>query len=172
MTHCLVNHHDKLYDGLQGNDHVTCHLVFVVVSTEWVMMSPAIGNPITCEICTVICFLHAKDMVLWNKSWIMTVKSVMSEITICISQWCRMNKDGWTNAHGKDWSVRPSVVSDDLIHVQNVDQNVCERQCFIVSKILCGFPQISLTVHYMRLSQAMLSQVLHKMDSKNAHRCT
>jgi hypothetical protein len=48
MTHCLVNY------------HITGHMVFVLVSTERVMMCPAIDNPASCEIRAVIRFLHAK----------------------------------------------------------------------------------------------------------------
>jgi hypothetical protein len=50
MTHCIVNH------------HTTGHLVFVLDSTEWVKMGPAIDNPISCEIRAIILFLHAKIM--------------------------------------------------------------------------------------------------------------
>jgi hypothetical protein len=50
MTHCLVNH------------HITGHLGFVLVSTELVMMCPAIDNPASCKIQSVIRFLHAKNM--------------------------------------------------------------------------------------------------------------
>jgi hypothetical protein len=50
MAHCLVN------------CHITGHLVFVLVSTESVMMCPAIDNPASCEIRSVICFLHANNM--------------------------------------------------------------------------------------------------------------
>jgi hypothetical protein len=50
MTHYLVNH------------HITGHLVFVLVSTESVMMYPAIDNPISCEIRAVVRFLDAKNL--------------------------------------------------------------------------------------------------------------
>jgi hypothetical protein len=50
MTHCLVNH------------HVIGHLVFDLVSTEKVMLCPAIHNPASCEIHAVIRYLHAKNM--------------------------------------------------------------------------------------------------------------
>jgi hypothetical protein len=86
-----------------------------------------------------------------------------------VRQWCRMFKDGWTNVHDEKQCGQPSVVNDDLIH--SVDQKICESQCFTISELLCEFPQISCTVS-TRLSQARLSQVLHKMGSDNAHRCT
>jgi hypothetical protein len=49
MTHCLVNHH------LSG------HLVSVLVSTERVVMCPAIDNPASCEICAGINNFRAKN---------------------------------------------------------------------------------------------------------------
>jgi hypothetical protein len=48
MTHCLVSHH-------------TGDLVFVLVSTEKVIMCPTIDNTASCEICAVIRILHAKN---------------------------------------------------------------------------------------------------------------
>jgi hypothetical protein len=49
-THCTVN------------DNLTGHLVFVLVSTEWVTMYPAIDNPATWEIRVVIRFSRSKNM--------------------------------------------------------------------------------------------------------------
>jgi hypothetical protein len=57
MTHCLANH------------HVTGHLVFVLVSTEWDMMCPAIDNPASCEMRAVIRFFTLKTWVL-RKSFV------------------------------------------------------------------------------------------------------
>jgi hypothetical protein len=37
-------------------------------------------------------------------------------------------------------------VSDDL--VQNVDQKICEKECFTISELSCEFPEISYTVLY------------------------
>jgi hypothetical protein len=53
---------------------------------------------------------------------------------------------GQTNVHDKERSGRPSIVSDNL--VQSVDQNICERQRFTISELLCEFPQILHTVLY------------------------
>jgi hypothetical protein len=50
MIHCLVKH------------HITGHLAFVLVSAEQGKMSPAVDNSASCEICTVIDFLHAENM--------------------------------------------------------------------------------------------------------------
>jgi hypothetical protein len=44
------------------NHHITGHLVFVLVSTEWVMLCPLIDNPAIYKICVVIHFLQAKNM--------------------------------------------------------------------------------------------------------------
>jgi hypothetical protein len=84
MTHCLVS------------QHITGHIVFVLVSTEWVTMCPVIDIPTSCEICAVICFLRAK-----NKSAVelhhelcavVYGQNVMGERTV--RQRCRMFKDG------------------------------------------------------------------------------
>jgi hypothetical protein len=47
MAHCLVNH------------HIIGHLVFVLVSTEEVMMCPAIPNQVSSKIHADIHILHA-----------------------------------------------------------------------------------------------------------------
>jgi hypothetical protein len=47
---------------------------------------------------------------------------------------------GQTNVHDEERSGQPSVVS--------VDQNICERQCFTNSELLCEFPQILHTLLY------------------------
>jgi hypothetical protein len=59
-------------------------------------------------------------------------QNVMSEGTV--GQWCRMFKDGRTNVHDEEQSVRPSVVNDDL--VQNVGQKICERRRFTISNFV------------------------------------
>jgi hypothetical protein len=119
MTHCLVNH------------HITGHLVFVLVSTEWVMMCPAIDNLASCEICAVIRFLHAKNTSaaeihceLWQAVYGQTV---MSEGTV--RKWCRMCKDGRINAHDEERSGCPSEMSDDL--VQSTDQTIRNFRTFV-----------------------------------------
>jgi hypothetical protein len=47
---------------------------------------------------------------------------------------------GWRiNVHDEEGSVsRPSVLSDEIF--QNVDQNICERQCFTISELSYKFP--------------------------------
>jgi hypothetical protein len=46
-----------------------------------------------------------------------------------------MFKDGRTNVHDEERSVRPSVVSGDL--VQSVHQINCERKRFTISELSC-----------------------------------
>jgi hypothetical protein len=88
MTHCLINH------------HITGHLVFVLVSTEWIMMCPAIDNPASCEIHDVIHFLHPKNLSaveIHHELCAIYGQNVMSEgiVRLC----CRMFKYGHTNIH-------------------------------------------------------------------------
>jgi hypothetical protein len=68
MTHCLVNH------------HITGHLVFVLVSTERVMMYLATDNPAICEIHAVIHFLHTQTFFI-----IVSFDNGSSEITFQIA---------------------------------------------------------------------------------------
>jgi hypothetical protein len=52
MTYCLVNH------------HITYGLVFVLVSSQRVMLRPATDDPASCEIRVDIRFLRLKTGVL------------------------------------------------------------------------------------------------------------
>jgi hypothetical protein len=63
-------------------------------------MCPAIDNSVSCEICTVIRFLHAKNMSaveIHCKFCVVYGQNIMSERTV--RQWCRMFRDGQTNVH-------------------------------------------------------------------------
>jgi hypothetical protein len=85
------------------------------------MMCSAIDNTTSCEICIVICFVHAKstsDAEIRCELCAAYGQNVMNEGTV--RQWCRMFKDGQTDVHNEERNGRPSVVSDDL--VQSVDQ--------------------------------------------------
>jgi hypothetical protein len=79
MTHCLVNH------------RITGHLVFVLVSTEWVMMCPAIDKPASCEIRALVRFLHATNMSaaeIRRELYAVYCQNIVSDGTV--RQWCRM----------------------------------------------------------------------------------
>jgi transposase len=87
-------------------------------------MCPVIDNPTSCEICSVIRFLHAKNMSaveIYRELCAVYGQNVMSEGTV--RQWCRMFKDGRTNVHNEEQIGRPSVVSDDL--VQSIVHKIC-----------------------------------------------
>jgi hypothetical protein len=114
MSRCIVNH------------QTTGHLVFVLISTEQVMICSAIDNPASFEICTVNCFLRSKNMSgaeIHRELCTVYCQNVMSEGTV--THWCRLFKDGRTDIHDEEQSGQPSVASDDL--VQSVDQKICER---------------------------------------------
>jgi hypothetical protein len=135
MTRCPVNH------------HATSHLVFVLLSTVWVTLSPAIYNPASCKINAVIHFLHTKNVSaveIYCESCTVYGQNVMTEGNV--RQWCRMLKDGWTYVYDKEGGDWPSVVSDKL--VQSVDQKICERRRSTISEVSCEIPQISCTVLY------------------------
>jgi hypothetical protein len=77
---CLVNH------------HITGHLMFVLVSTQWVMMCPTIDKPASCEIRAVIHFLHTRktsSAEIHRELCAAKGENVMSEWK-SIRQWCGM----------------------------------------------------------------------------------
>jgi hypothetical protein len=90
--------------------------VFVLVSTEQVMMCPVIDNRASCKIRSLIPFLHTKNMSAMEIHCELCAvhgQNVMSEGTV--RQWCKMFKDGKTNVHDERQSDRPSVVSEPNI---------------------------------------------------------
>jgi hypothetical protein len=87
MTQCLVNH------------HITGHLLFFLLSTEWVKTCPVTDNPTTCEICDVICFPYTKNMSAAEIHCELCAV-VYGQIIMCdgtVRQWCRMFKDQQAN---------------------------------------------------------------------------
>jgi hypothetical protein len=90
-------------------------------------MCPAIDNPASCEIRTVISFPHVKNMgaaeIHRELCAAVCGQNVMSEGTA--RKWCRVFKDERANVRDEERSCRPTVVSDDL--VQSVDQQICEK---------------------------------------------
>jgi hypothetical protein len=80
------------------NHHINGHLVFVLVSAEWVMMCPAIDNPVSCEIFAVIRFLRTKIVSaaeIHCELCAVYGQNVMSEGTV--RQLCWIFKDGLKN---------------------------------------------------------------------------
>jgi transposase len=94
-------------------------------------MGPAIDNPASCEIRSVISFLYAKNVSaaeIHRELCAVYCRSVMTEGTV--RQWCRMFRNGRRDVHDEERSGRPFVVSDDLIQI--VDQKICERWRFTI----------------------------------------
>jgi hypothetical protein len=86
MSYCTVNL------------HITGHPIFVLVSTEQVMMCPAIDNSASCKIRSVIHFLHAENMSaakVHHELFTVYSQNIMSEGTV--RQLHRMFKEGQTN---------------------------------------------------------------------------
>jgi uncharacterized protein involved in tellurium resistance len=67
-------------------------------------MCPAIANPASCEISTVIHFLHTKNMsaaeIHRELCAVVYIQNVMNEATV--RQWCRIFKAGRTNVHDEE----------------------------------------------------------------------
>jgi hypothetical protein len=135
MTHWLLNH------------QITGHIVFVLVSVEWVMMCPVIDNPTSCEIRARICFLHVKNtsaVEIHRGLCAVYGQNVMSEGTV--RQWCRMFKDGQINVHDEQRNVRPPVEGDYLC--SNSWPKICEIRRFTILEFSCESPEFSRTLLY------------------------
>jgi hypothetical protein len=67
-------------------------------------MCPAIDNPASCEICTVICFLHAKNMrAAQIQRKLCTAVYGQNEMSGgTVRQWYRMFKDVQTNVYEEE----------------------------------------------------------------------
>jgi hypothetical protein len=111
------------------------------------MMCAAINYPTSCEVRTVIRFLHAKQMSaadIHRELCVVYGPNIMSEGSV--RQWCRMFRNGRTNVHDDEWNGQPSVVNDDL--VQSVNKKIRENRHFTISELSFEFPHISRTVLY------------------------
>jgi hypothetical protein len=97
------------------------------------MTYPAIDNSTICEIRADIRFLHVKNTSAAEIRELCPLygQNVMSEGTG--RQLWRMFKDGRTNVHDEKPSGRPTVLSN--VHVQSVDQKICERGRFTISEL-------------------------------------
>jgi hypothetical protein len=142
MTHCLVNH------------HVTGHLVFVLVSTEQVMMCPMIGNPTSCKIHAVICFLDAKMSAVEIYCELCTAvygQNVMSEGSV--RQWCRMFRDGWANKCSW-WRVKWSVICSEW-------WSCSEIACVLLFNMCLGFLSDFFPLSFSNQRFVCISHFLH-----------
>jgi hypothetical protein len=162
MTPWLVNH------------HITDHLVFVLVPTEYVMMYPATDDPISWEIHAVICSLHARNMSaveIHNESCVVYSQNVTSEGTA--RQRCRMFKDGRTNDHDEEWRGQLAICSEWWSCSKCWPEKLWKTAAFHNFRtfmwIYTNFMHCSLWDDH---NEARLSQVLHKIGSKNPHGCT
>jgi hypothetical protein len=72
----------------------------------------------------------------------------MSEGTV--RQWCRMFEDGWTDVHDEE-RVKWSAVCSEWLSCSKRWPKNCGRWCFIISELLCEFPQISCTLLYKKI---------------------
>jgi hypothetical protein len=121
--------------------------MFVLVSTEWVMLCPAIDNPASCEICYVVRFLHAKNMnaaQLHRVLYAVYGQNVMREVTVI--KLCRIFEDEreskcsrWTAkwSAGHLWWV--------MFLLKVLTKKLWKRR-FTISELSCQFPQILVSV--------------------------
>jgi hypothetical protein len=119
MTHCPVNHH--------ATDHLVFGLVLNVVSlylrfAEWYASTRCVRITLTGENREAV-EIHCER------------QNIMSEGTV--RQWCTMLKDGQANVHDEERSVRPAVMSDDL--VQSVDEKFVKEEASQIQNFHVNF---------------------------------
>jgi hypothetical protein len=75
-----------------------------------------IENPASCEIRSVIKFFNTKNVrsaEIYRQVCEVYGENAMSDEMVRI--WCRMFSEGRTNVHDDDRSVRPSLITADLL---------------------------------------------------------
>lgn len=107
--------------------------MFVLVSTNWVMMCPVTGNPTICKIHCYLLFLCQKLECYRNPPWICPVyrQNATSEETIRYGAEC-LKMARRTNVQDEQTGLQ-SLVSDSLVQSE-------------ISEVRCEFPQISRTI--------------------------
>ena len=70
-----------------------------------------------------------------------------------VRQWCRLFKEGHTNVHDEERSVRPIVITDDLM--ENVNTTIRGNRRFTFSELSLEFPQVSRSVIYLIVSEKL-----------------
>jgi hypothetical protein len=159
MTHFLVCH------------HITGHLMFVLVFTEWVMMCPATDNPASCELRAVILHLHTKIMTaaeIHRELCTVYGPNVMSEGTgrqwYRKAQWINKGRSARTQFYGPPlirtymvrnvqmWANKCSRIHDEerssRPSVVSDDTARSERRHFTISELSCEFLKISSCLLY------------------------
>jgi hypothetical protein len=129
---------------LAENHHVTGYLVFVLVSTDWVMMCPATAPAAKFALLSVFFTLKTCATEIHCELCAVCGHNVMDKGTV--RQWCRIFENGQTNDHDEERSGRPSVWM--MILFELLTKKDCERLCFTISELSCEFPQMSCTVLY------------------------
>jgi len=110
-------------------------------------MCAAINNPASCEVRVVIRFLLARNnnaAEIHRQPYELYGPNVMSESKV--RQWCRLFKEGRTNVNDEERSVRPSVITDDLM--EKLNTTIRGNRRFTISELSLEFPQVSRSVIY------------------------
>ena len=110
-------------------------------------MDTIIAAPASCEVCAVICFLHAEGQSMaeiHRRLCHVYSDKVMSDS--CVREWCRKFRDGRTYVHDEGGQGQHSIVIDEL--VQKVDQCMHGKCRFMILELSEEFPQTLRTTFY------------------------
>ncbi|XP_066906181.1 protein GVQW3-like [Halyomorpha halys] len=113
-------------------------------------MYPAIENPTTCEVRSVIRFWLARNnrpIEIYRQLCDVYGQEIMSESRV--RQWCIDFKNGCTSVHEKDCSGRPCLVTDDLAMQSN--DKIRENRLFTITE---------LSEHFLQISRSLVHQIV------------
>jgi transposase len=102
-------------------------------------MDTIIATPASCEVHTVICFLHAEGQSAAEIHHRLCHVYGDNMSDSCVRKWCRKFRDGHTDVHDKGGQRQHSIVTDKLI--QKVDQCMHGKHHFMISELYAEFPQ-------------------------------
>ena len=105
-------------------------------------MFKKIENPAAHEIQSVIRFLNVKNMKPAEiHCQLCDVYGEHAMSSSMVWRWVRLFNEGGENVHDDPWSVRLSVVNEDLVRA--VEENIRENRRFTITSLSLHFPQIS-----------------------------
>ena len=110
-------------------------------------MNASISNPADCEVRGVIRFLQAESVrpsEIHRRLVAVYGEHVMNAASV--PKWCAKFRNGRTDVHDAERSVRPSVITDAL--EQKVNRIIRENRHFTISEVYEQCPELSHTLVY------------------------
>ena len=123
--------------------------------------------PSNCEIRSVIRFLISRIVTaaeIHRQIREVYGRNAMSDSKV--RKWVRAFKEGRKNVHDEPRSVRPSVITEDLVNA--ADEKIRENRRFTISTLALEFPNVSRTTLHKIVSEKLQ---FHKLCSRGFPGC-